>query len=330
MRSNATFRAWRAALWVAVVLAALLYLPTPYVVMAPGDAVDLRDAIHVDEHASPPRPFYLTDVLVYPASPLGLISTLVPGYRILPRSVFAPPGVPSDRLHNVLLRGMEQSQQAAAVVAERAAGYRVATPLSRVLIVAVLQESKAKRILEPGDVVVGVDGRRVSSLESMIAAVGKHPVNGPPAHLVIDRDGTLRPVVVGTIDSPEGEPRIGVLVASEPGKAHLAVPVRFGGELTKITGSSGGLMMALDIYATLTGRRLSNVGVAGTGTLDFDGDVGPIDGALQKIIAAKRAGAKIFLCPRDNYKEIKDMRGIRVLPVSTFDDARRALAKVSG
>ncbi|TAM78437.1 hypothetical protein EPN44_00280 [bacterium] len=313
-------------IWIAVLLAALFYLPTPYVVMAPGDAVDLRAAIRVAGHTSPARPVYLTDVLLYPASPLGLLAKYAPGYRLLHRSDLEPAGVPSEQYREVLRRSMIESQQAAAVVGERAAGYRVVTPPSRVRVVAVLKNSRARGLLEPGDIVVEVDGHAVTSLARMVAIVGTHPVGGTPATIRIDRRGSERIVSVGTSGSPQGQPRIGVLIAAEPGKADLPVPVRFGGELERISGSSGGLMMALDIYAALSGRPLSEVSVAGTGTIDFDGNVGPIDGASQKVIAAKRAGAKIFLCPPGNYREIEGTRGIRVIPVATFEQARKALA----
>ncbi|MDE2571972.1 MAG: PDZ domain-containing protein [bacterium] len=324
MKSRPRISAWRAALWIAALLGALFYLPVPYYVMAPGDAVDLRDAIEVAGHPGPPHPLYLTDVLIYRASPLGLLSKFAPGYRLVPRSEFTPDGVSYERYQQIMLRSMTESQQAAAVVAERAAGYHVATPPSRVRVVAVTAKSRARDLLRPGDSVVAADGQVVDSLARLIAVVNGHAVGGPPVALRIERDGLVRGVAVPTITTTEG-PRIGVLIAAEPERARLPVPVSFGGPLARISGSSGGLMMALDIYSALERRSIARVSVAGTGTLDFDGGVGPIDGAAQKVIAAKRAGAKIFLCPRENYREIAHTSGIEVIPVATFGDALNAL-----
>lgn len=313
-------------LWGVAIVAALLYLPTPYLVMAPGDAVDLRDAVRVQGHPAPTHPLYLTDVLIYRASPLGLLSKFAPGYTLLPKSDFAPSGVSYERYQQVLERSMTESQQAAAVVAERAAGYRVVTPPSRVRVVAVTSRSRAEKLLEPGDMVVAADGTPIDSLARLISIVNRHPVGGPPVRLRVDRGGAVREVSVPTISTPQG-PRIGVLIAAEPAHAALPVPVDFGGELRQISGSSGGLMMALDIYSSLTGRSLADEPVAGTGTIDFDGNVGPIDGAPQKVIAAKRAGARIFLCPRENYQEIAKTPGIRVIPVTTFAHALHVLTQ---
>ena len=55
------------------------------------------------------------------------------------------------------------------------------------------------------------------------------------------------------------------------------------------------------MYDTLTpGSLTGGTDIAGTGTIDADGRVGPIGGIQQKIVAAADAGAKIFLVPPAN------------------------------
>jgi len=44
------------------------------------------------------------------------------------------------------------------------------------------------------------------------------------------------------------------------------------------------------------------------------------------LIAAKRAGARIFLVPRQNFADVAGEGGVRVIPVASFRDALRALA----
>jgi PDZ domain-containing protein len=85
-------------------------------------------------------------------------------------------------------------------------------------------------------------------------------------------------------------------------------------------------MFALQIYGALRGdHRRPGTSIAGTGTIAADGSVGPIDGALQKLIAAKRAGARVFLVPKANAAEIAEERAVRVVPVGSFRDALAAL-----
>lgn len=82
-------------------------------------------------------------------------------------------------------------------------------------------------------------------------------------------------------------------------------------------------MFALEIYNQLVeeditrGRR-----IAGTGTIDLDGKIGPIDGVKQKIIAAEREGAELFFVPMENYeKALETATYIKVVAIETIDDA---------
>lgn len=83
-------------------------------------------------------------------------------------------------------------------------------------------------------------------------------------------------------------------------------------------------MLALEIYAALRDTA-PGAAVAGTGTLAADGSVGPIEGVAQKIVAARRAGCRIFLVPRDDASAAAATTDIRTIPVSNFSEAVRAL-----
>jgi PDZ domain-containing protein len=85
-------------------------------------------------------------------------------------------------------------------------------------------------------------------------------------------------------------------------------------------------MFALEIYRTLRHMPTpGNLRIAGTGTIAYDGSVGPIEGATQKVIAARNAGASVFLVPQENYSEIAGTPGIRVVPVKDFRAALHAI-----
>ena len=96
----------------------------------------------------------------------------------------------------------------------------------------------------------------------------------------------------------------------------------------RIGGPAAGLMMALGIIdklepVDLTGGRI----IAGTGTIDTSGAVGPIGGVPQKIIGAASAGATVFLTPRDNCAEaVRNARpGLLLVDVDTLETALTAL-----
>jgi len=119
---------------------------------------------------------------------------------------------------------------------------------------------------------------------------------------------------------------LGILLRVHPEKAVLPIPVRC--SLENISGSSGGLMLALQIYGTLHPDRKGTQRIAaGTGTIGYNGAVGPVDGAEQKVIAADRAGLHVFLVPRLNYSEAAAAarHGMRVIAVGSFHEALAAL-----
>ena len=101
----------------------------------------------------------------------------------------------------------------------------------------------------------------------------------------------------------------------------LPFPVEI--ETTNVGGASAGLMFALGVLDGVTDGLLTRgYAVAGTGTIRADGDVGPIGGAAQKVVAAERAGAQVFLVPQENYAEARQAAStIRVAAVDRFADA---------
>jgi PDZ domain-containing protein len=71
--------------------------------------------------------------------------------------------------------------------------------------------------------------------------------------------------------------------------------------------------------------------VAGTGTIDDSGTVGPIGGIELKTIGAREKGAQYFLTPKDNCAAAaKDTPGgLTLVKVNTIDDAMNALKDIS-
>jgi PDZ domain-containing protein len=87
-------------------------------------------------------------------------------------------------------------------------------------------------------------------------------------------------------------------------------------------------MFALQIYRTIKSVDLSSGrDVAGTGVLNAEGKVLPIEGAREKVRAAIKAHAAIFLVPRVNYADIRSTQGITIIPVASFQEALRSLRR---
>ncbi|MDQ2992431.1 MAG: PDZ domain-containing protein, partial [Candidatus Eremiobacteraeota bacterium] len=203
----------------------------------------------------------------------------------------------------------------------RAAGYAMPPVRTQVIVGGVSPASHAA--LRADDVLLTVDGAAITSVETLRSVLGGVKP-GAFARVAYSRAGKRSETTVATI-AVGGKAKLGVFIGEVQKVPPAPVPVRFA--LKNVAGSSGGLMFALEIYRALRPSVAhANERIAGTGTLDSDGKVGAIAGTMQKLIAARRAGATVFLVPEQNYDEIKDQPGVRIVRIKTFDQAVRALA----
>jgi PDZ domain-containing secreted protein len=62
--------------------------------------------------------------------------------------------------------------------------------------------------------------------------------------------------------------------------------------------------------------------------LTAEGKVQPIEGAREKVRAAIKAHAEIFLVPKSNYADIRGTPGIRIIPISSFGEALNSLSNL--
>lgn len=98
-------------------------------------------------------------------------------------------------------------------------------------------------------------------------------------------------------------------------------------------GSSGGLILSLGIYSEITGTDiLKGRNIAGTGTIDAEGNVGEIDGIKYKIAGAVKNKMDVILVSPYNYEEAKKVieehnYNIELVCVKTFEEAINYLTK---
>ena len=311
----------------AVIAAAIAFGQTPYSLMLPGEAVDLGTVVHVNGHAQPAGTLYLTDVrYARHVTPLQLLAVLAPGVQVIRAGEVGPQSSTALEYEGVQREAMSESQSIAAFVAERAAGYRVPVPQARVLALLFTKWSRARGVLHPLDMLVSINGHPVAS-NADVDRVMSSIKPGASARIAVFRHGVERILNVPTV-LRKGRANFGVYMTTIYQRPEIPVAVSF--HLPRVAGSSGGLMFALQIYRTLHPMPgAQHLHVAGTGTIAYDGSVGPIEGARQKVAAARAAGASLFLVPLENYPEVASARGIRVVPVSSFSQALRAIASAA-
>jgi Lon-like protease len=300
------------------------WIRLPYYALGPGPARDVLTLIEVDG-----APTYgssghlvLTTVRFTQITPLGgLVAWLDPEQAVVDEEVLYPPGLTHDEEERRATSEMDQSKiDAAFVVLSRLTGYPDEHDRGA-LIEQVGEGCPADRRLFPGDVILRIDDEVVDSSTEASRLIEAVPP-GQPIELRVRADGQVREVQVERGGCPGiREPLIGISTV-EP------FPIEISIESDDVGGPSAGLMWALGLYDLLThGDLTDGRTIAGTGTIDRDGTVGPIGGILDKVVAAREAGADILLVPTDNLGEVRDVdRGaMQVVPVGTFDDALAAL-----
>lgn len=145
---------------------------------------------------------------------------------------------------------------------------------------------------------------------------------GDPVNLSILRNQKEMTVTVLLVGSQEGKAKLGVSVQTDHLSADFPLPIQLSPQKI-IGGPSAGLMFTITIYDLLTPGDLKQGRIiAGTGTIDLAGNVGPIGGVRYKVVAAEEAGATIFLCPTENLADARAAaRSSQVIEVRTAQQA---------
>lgn len=310
----------------------LVFAPTPYVIERPGPVFDVLSVEQGEpvisvagakSYATKGQLDLLTVSIVGSRenTPSWLELGMAwsdPAQKITPIDAIFPAGQTGQQSKIESSAQMEKSQQEAIAVALKKLGYKVD---SEVYISEVAADAPASGKLRATDFVKLVDGIPIRSVDQLRAQVGKwNEVD--PLKVAVERAGKLIDFEITPIKNENGEYRIGVLVGTK-----YDFPVQVDVKLSDVGGPSGGMVFALAIYDLMTpGYLLGGEHVAGTGTIDRDGNVGPIGGIQQKIWAAKSAGAKFFFAPADNCPDLVGHTpdGIQVIKINTFDDAVKA------
>ncbi len=258
--------------------------------------------------------------------------------KVVPHDTLYPDGKTEEESTQENAEEFSQSQESAKVAALKELDIPVS---SWVIVSTVVKDSPAEGKLHAGDVIKAVDGKAVKEPGDVAELVTKHEPGQDVVFTIVPAKEqaaaekanktatTTQDVAIKTATSDDtGEKR--AIVGISAGTDHT-FPFTIDIKLADVGGPSAGLMFALGIYDKLTpGSLTGGTFVAGTGTIDDDGKVGPIGGIEMKTVGARSQGAQYFLTPKDNCKAAaKDTpAGLRLVKVDTIDDALAALKDI--
>ena len=321
-----------------ILLVAAMFIPVPYVMTSPGPVfntigeVNEIELISISGTQTYPTEGELdmTTVSEYggPQDGLDMFQAIwgwiSPDRKVVPRESVYPEGETAEEnaARNIEAFSTSQSYAIAAAM-----DYLDQPINEQVIITSVGLDTPAQDKLRAGDEILAVDGVAMTTPEQVVDAVRSKPI-GTDLTFSVVRSGTKLDVVVTSsnrVDDPATEqdeatiPYIGIGIDVN---YSAEFDIEFG--VTGVGGPSAGTMFAIGIIDKLTpGALTQGKIIAGTGTIDPDGNVGEIGGIQQKLIGARDAGAVLFLAPQGNCDEVIGHipDGLTVAAIETLEDA---------
>ncbi len=306
----------------------------PYVALGPGPTfntlgeVDGKPVVEVQGRETAPTEgnLNMTTVAVNDGISLfGAIGLWVSGrYALVPRDQIYPPEKTREQVSQENAQDFAESENNA----EAAALLYLQVP-TKVTVGALTQGSPADGVLAAGDQLLSVNGKPVSTAYETLQAL-KNTKAGERVSVTYRHDGgpeTSATITLAQGSEDEDRGYIGITPDTTPD-----APFTIEFNLADIGGPSAGLMFALALVDKLTTGTLNGGKfVAGTGTIDGVGKVGPIGGIPFKMIKAKEAGATTFLVPQANCAEALQRvpEGLELIKVDTLRTAVDALNTVN-
>ena len=316
---------------VGIGIAATWRITVPYYTLSPGPVYDTSDFVSVvdtDEIDADGELFFLT-VALQEANVFQWVAARVsPKVDLAPRQNIRPEGVTREELRRENLARMEQSKNDAAFVALTELGYEPTYIGTGALVIDTVEGTGAVGVLMPDDVIVAIDDNPIEFRDDVTGLVSDRSI-GDSITVTVERfseeledvEIVELTIILGPhVDDP-ARPMVGIMVDNN--EPVIEFPVEVDIDSRNVGGPSAGMMFTLEIMNQLSEQDLTKgFRIAGTGTIDQEGNVGAIGGIKQKVYGAIDAGATVVFIPADNYDDALLAAGdeITVVKVETIDD----------
>lgn len=293
----------------------------PYYVNAPGGTINIEDRIEYKEMTEQNGSLNMLYVTEYVATlPVYLLSYVIKDWDLesIESSQISNDETPSEiNTRNKIM--LENSINNAMYVAYTEANCKVEIQNQKFIVIALTEDND----LKIGDEVKKINSQEIKSLTTIKQEIEKTNV-GDNITLDIKRGNQEKKVEV-EVKLENDQKILGmVIVTNYDLKTDPTIELKF---KASESGSSGGFMMALSIYNAISGEDLlKGRNIAGTGTIDMEGNVGEIAGIKYKIMGAANNNMDIVFVPRSNYEEAIKVKkeknyDLKIIEVKTLKDA---------
>lgn len=282
-----------------VVLLSLLFINFNYYVYSPGGLEDLTDRIEVSDSYDSKGSFNLT----YVTSRAGniyniLLSYILPSWDLV--SV-KDSQIENESTSEVVERNqiyLRQTSYDAIIAAFNEANIDYEVKNVNVTVTFVYDNSNTD--IKTGDIIKEINDVKINNYEELSNEMSKYKENDKINFKVLRDNKEIDAYAI----LKKGNDRVIVGMYLAELKDVVTNPsVKYIFKDNE-SGSSRGLMCALDIYNKITEFDLTKGDIiAGTGVIYEDGSVGSIDGVKYKLKGAVKNKAKVFIVPSENYDE---------------------------
>lgn len=305
-----------------VFMATILY-PLPYYIYTGGGTINVKDKIHI-ENKETKGDFNLCYVEQINANiPTFLLSKLLSNWDSVSKEEVSLND--KEDIKDIYKRDkiyLEEANQNAIFVAYKKAGKSV-NILDKHLYIIYLEED-SDTDLKIGDDILEIDGSKIDSLADISKILDSYEV-GSKLNIKVKRNGKEM-MKYAIVHEKDGRKLIGIALTSiYDYEVDPKITFTFS---NSESGPSGGFMVTLVIYNQLIDNDISKgLKIAGTGTIDIEGNVGSIGGVKYKLKGAVDSKSDIFLVPAgENYEEAikykkKYHYDIKIIGISTFEEA---------
>lgn len=310
---------------VIITIVCLFNIRLPYYINTPGGTIDITSRIEYKGKREETGSINLLYVTEYIANiPTFLLSYILPDWDLesIKDNQLSSNETPEEiNIRNKVM--LDNSINNATYVAYKAAAKKVDIKSRHNVVIGATLDNG----LKIGDEVLSVDGKEIENVNEFKKIINNKNI-GDELNIVVKRNDKEIDVK-SVIKDIDGNKALGIVVITnydyeiDP-KINLTFK-------SSESGSSGGLMLSLCIYNAISDEDiLKGRKVAGTGTIDIDGNVGEISGIKYKIMGAVRNKMDVVLVPSANYDEaLRTVKShnykIKLVKVDTFSDAVRYL-----
>lgn len=287
-----------------IIILIVSIIPVDYYIFSPGGLINIEDRIIIDNSFKSEGSFNMTYVTSRNATIMTyLLSYIIPNWD---KVALNTRRIDNESKEDILSRGqvyLKETSYDAVIAAFKEAGKDYKIKSNNLTITHIF--SYANTNVQVGDIIKSINNEKVNSGIDISNILLNFNENDEIKITVLRGNKVID--CYAKVKILENKKIIGIYMAMV--KDVETVPeVKFVFKDSE-SGSSRGLMCALDIYNKITEEDLTKGNViAGTGSIDEDGNVGSIDGVKYKLIGAVKNKAKIFIVPDENYEEAQKIK----------------------